>query len=305
MTTTFRIRKHHRNLAALSLTLFVAVGAASAFCAWTDAPKDRRIYLVVVFLSFWGAMACLSLWGLFAYLRERLEIQNGLVSHQGVIGKREIALDAVTDAHWQLGRISLGAAITDAPWKLGKNGGRLELRTPTQRLTVHFENFEPAERLSLYRFFRRTLPERPQRGWDLFCYKVALPHLDQSAGKNNHDGTPKRGMVSKPISAEPEVNEFLFFELFGLCIFGLVLFTVVKLPSPHALVLGSIACVLWFGGLLWRAQQVDRERNHRDLEHVEAATRRWNAEGGLQMSPVGDDRLMEIGGNKEVEIKGT
>jgi hypothetical protein len=322
MTTTFRIRKHQRNLAALCLIFFVAIGAASAYGMWTDAPKERRIYLVVFVTSFWGAMACLSLWGLLAYLRERLEIQNGLVTHQGVIGKREIDFDAVTDAHW----------------KLGKNGGRLKLRTPTQRLTVHFDNFEPAERLSLYRFFRSTLPERPQRGWDLFCYKVALPHLDQSDGQNNHPGpdeilfsrtrwdwyfvptillsvviglvlgwklqqrrplvaplvplvlwlilrysTPTKGMVSKRISAEPEVKRFLLFELWWLAIgiVGLVLFTVVKLPSPHALVLGSIACFLWFGGLLWRAHQVDRERNQRDLDHVDEATRRWRKEGQL------------------------
>ena len=316
--TVFRIRKGYRNIGLVCLTFFVLVGVGSAYGMWIDAPHNRRVYLVVFVSLFWGFWSILSVWILLACWFERLTIQDGNVVQQGVIGKKTIDLPDVTEARWR-------------PAK----SGRITLRSLAEQMTLHLDNFEPHERLWLIRYFRNALPDTIQHGWDLFCYKVAMPLREHDAPTNRTPDpdevkltrrrwdwyfvpftvlaaifgivtfwkfqqprllaapllpaslwillrflTPKRGLVAKRISAEPDLKRLLVFELWwlGVAIVGFVVFRLLKLPMPLGAVVATIAVIVWFGGLLWKVRQLDRVRQGRDREAADIAVQRWNDE---------------------------
>jgi hypothetical protein len=125
----------------------------------------------VFFAMFWGFWACLSCWSLLSYWRERLEVGNGHVTQKGVIGRKEIEL----------------AGIVAVRWRTFHSGGSILLRTLTEKLTIHLDNFERDERLWLIRFFHNSLPDSVQENWALFCSKIALPLRDQNVQSNRDD----------------------------------------------------------------------------------------------------------------------
>lgn len=162
METVCRIRKGYRNLGIVSLVFFVLMAAVSSFGVLAETPPDRRtaaLCFVAAMTLFWSLWACLGCWMLLAYWRERLQVTHAKVSQQGVLRRAEMDLDGVTSIRW----------------KTVPSGGTLTLRTPTDKLTIHFENFEPVDRLWLIRFFRSRFPDAVQDGWELFCGRIALP----------------------------------------------------------------------------------------------------------------------------------
>ncbi len=172
--TVFRLRKGYRNLGIVCLLFFVAIGVASAWGIWSEAPPNRRVhalYAVVFFLCYWGFCAGLSLWVLVGYYRESLEFRDGHVIQQGVIGRKEIYLADVADVHWTVIR-----------------SGRITLRTVTEKLRIYLDNFEPIERLWLIRHIENGLPKSVQRDWDLFCYKIAIPLRERDIQANRPPG---------------------------------------------------------------------------------------------------------------------
>jgi hypothetical protein len=331
MQRTFHLAKRHRNLGIVCLAFFVLVGVASAYGLWAAAPQERRmvaLYAAAFVAVFWGGFASLACWLLLAYWREELKISNTDVIQRGVIGRQEIDLHSVTSARWKI---------------VPRPGGKIVLRTPTNKTTVHLGNFEPRERLWLIRFFRNGIPILMQENWDLFCGKIALPLRDRDAlihrepgpdsvriGRRRWDWyfvpiillcaafgvvtcwmfqqprmlvaplmpallwlvlramTPRQGLVVKRISAEPGLSGFLLFELcwLGVAVAGLAIFRIWKPAMLVAAITGGSALVLWFGVLLWRAHQVDRQRRERDEANAAVAVRQW--EEGEEAAGVAD-----------------
>lgn len=158
----FRIRKAYRNLSLVCLALFFFVGIGAVYGMWIGAPPDLRTYAVVSVSLIWSAMTGLAAWGLLSYWRKSLTIQNAHVIWQGVLGRKEIDLASVREARWRLAM-----------------SGSIKLRSLSDHLTIHLDSFGPIDRLWLIRYFRITLPESVQDGWDTFCYEIVLPLRDQ------------------------------------------------------------------------------------------------------------------------------
>jgi hypothetical protein len=166
--TAVHFGRRYRDLGIFCLVIFVLAGIGSAYVTWIEAVPELRIYGVVLVSLFWGTLSCFPLWTLLSYWLGSLTIRDGTVAQQGVISRNEVDLRDVGQGHWRL-------------------DNSIKLRTPTARLTIDFNSLEPSERLSLIRHFRSELPEDVQRGWDLFCSKIALPLRDHNSG-NRHAG---------------------------------------------------------------------------------------------------------------------
>jgi len=321
MEKTFYLAKRHRNLGVACLVFFVLIGVASVYGIWAAALEERRataIYAAIFVGLCWGFFACLACWLLLAYWREELNVGDRHVAQQRVIGRKEIDLGSLTTVVW-----------SNSPTV----GGRIVLRTPSDKMIICLGNFEPLGRLCLIRFFRNELPTAVQENWAMFCYKIALPlrdgdtlaHADPTPdtvtiARRRWDWyfipvillsavfgvitswkfqqprllaaplapallwlvlramTPRQGLVTKRITAEPGMMGFLVFEAcwLGIALAGFAVFRIWRLPMPLALTPGTIAVVLWFGVLLWRAHQFDRLRRKRDEVNASIATRRWD-----------------------------
>ena len=167
MDEVFYVRKHCRNVAPVCLFGFGAFGVGSVIVSLTGLPKDRAVYAALFFGTFWGSWACVAVWMILTYWRAWLRITPDQLHEQGVISTKKIDLDSVNYARWKItGR------------------GRIALRTPIERLTIDFDNFEPCEVLWLIRFFRSRFSESVQAGWPLFAYKFAVRLRDGTAAEN-------------------------------------------------------------------------------------------------------------------------
>lgn len=313
--TTFHQRKRNRNVAILCLCFFVAIGAASVVGMWVGAPADRRIYAVAMFAIFWGAWAALATWMLLAYWLERLEIRGESIFFQGVVGMRELSLAHVTAARWRVGQDGR-VVLRSLAGKLVIHFGNFE-RAERLWLIRYLRGKLPESVQHDWGLFchKVALPlqehdaqiDRPpadgevaitRRRWDWYF----VPSIVISAGIGivlySRLGqprflpvsalltflwlflrytTPKKGLVTKRLNAQPMLKRFLWFELVWgtLGLGGIGLFNFLNPPKPLALPLGTTGLVLWFGVLLWRARMVDRERLRQDLEQAAESLVRW------------------------------
>ena len=165
MNETFHRRPYYRNLGIICLIFFVGMIVLSVFCVFSERSQDVRIYAVCLFVAFWGFWATVSVWVLLAYWRESLGISDGRVTQNGVIRTRAIAF----------------AELVDVQWRVTPAGGSIVLRSTSAKIKVYLNNFEPEQGQFLINLFHRSVPHSLQRGWRLFCYKVALPQHEHAA----------------------------------------------------------------------------------------------------------------------------
>ena len=87
------------------------------------------------------------------------------------------------------------------------------------------------------------------------------------------------------MGAAPGESRFLFFLLWWFClaVAGMLLCQFLKPPMPYGAAIGVAGGIVWFGGLLFRATQFDRQRQQADLEGTRIATQQWD-EGAERLS---------------------
>jgi hypothetical protein len=137
---------------------------------WIDVRPDKRVIAMIGLSLFWSFLSGISTWLLLNYRCANLAFRNGGVILKGVIRRKKCDLEIITAARWEFPR------------------RRITLRTPQEKLTIDLMDFEPEKRLWLIRYFRRRLPDSVQKGWDLFCHKVALPLRDDERQGNQPPG---------------------------------------------------------------------------------------------------------------------
>ncbi|MCA9231765.1 MAG: hypothetical protein KDA57_14035 [Planctomycetales bacterium] len=90
--------------------------------------------------------------------------------------------------------------------------------------------------------------------------------------------TPKRGYVSKSISATPGLPSFLAFGVLwgtlGIC--GILAFPVLRPALPVPSVVAVVLLLAWFAVLIWRAHAEDKKRHERDTAASSASVEEWN-----------------------------
>lgn len=317
MERTLGLRKALRTTAIVGLCFCPTMGVGSVWGILMDPPANGgmpTICLVVLIGVVWGGMSCLSIWLLLAYLRERLTITDDRIVQHGVTRTKAVSTDEIQILQWR--------AI----------GRQVRLRTPTFRMTISLDNFEPQDRLWLVRHLQRIVPEDRQEGWGKFCYEVAVPlrkletrHLEPPDPKCliltrkrwawyfipttlvftvvgivlswkfqlhrsliapvaplllwafMHFSTPREGMPTPRINAQPGGGRYLLF----LLVWGLIgmaatlVLTALKPPAPQAIAGVVSGGGIWFGILFYQAVQFARRQNQRRDEGIAAALKEW------------------------------
>lgn len=163
----FRPRNYYRNLGLGMFALILPLAGAVAY-EFASAGEfnsggnngggnsETRLAEICLFVSIVVFFAGLAIYMLFDWRFERLEVRGERVLQRGVFREREIDLSRLRKLDW-------------GP------GGRLRFQTKQYRLNVYLQNFEPADRLWLIEFFRGCVPASAQAGWELFCYRIAMP----------------------------------------------------------------------------------------------------------------------------------
>jgi hypothetical protein len=152
MNETFRPKRSLFYLGLIGFVFFSLADVLSIAVAVSEARPDRRVLAAMFFGACWTPFVLLSLYLLIASLRERLSILGSTVESEGVLTRKRIALDEVTDARWR---------------RYGK-AGRLVLRSAWTKVAIDFDTYETPDRRRLILFLREMLPTTIQQGWDTY-----------------------------------------------------------------------------------------------------------------------------------------
>lgn len=320
MERTFCLRKGLRTTAIVGLCFCPTMGVGSVWGIFMDPPANggmRTFYLALLFGVVWGGMSCLSIWLLLAYLRERLTVADDRIVQRGVAKTKAASTDEIQILRWR--------AV----------GRQVRLCTPTTKMTIHLDNFEPHDRLWLVRHLQRIIPEDRQEGWGKFCYEIAVPlrkvetrHLEPPdptclvltrkrwawyfvpttvlfavvgivlswkfqlhrsliapvapllLWAVMHFSTPREGMPTSRINAEPGRGRYLLFLLFWASIgmAATLVLTALKPPKPQVIAWIVGGGIIWFGVVFYQAIQFDRQQKQRRDEGIASALKEWAEE---------------------------
>jgi hypothetical protein len=149
----YRLPRSYLWLGLLATPFFFGMGAFSTIAALLNVDGSFRYPLptALIFGSFWSIWTLLGVYITLAYFRERLYVSDEAVRVVGCFRTRTVQLSRV------------GRAV----WRAFPANGSLVLYGDGTRLVVDFGHF-PAARGLLIAFFRRSLPEPIQEGWQRF-----------------------------------------------------------------------------------------------------------------------------------------
>lgn len=219
VSRVFRVRKYYRNLGIIGLIFFTFISICSVGEMWNKMQPQNNFFDVAFACLMISFLPSVNLWILLAYKYESLTIQNESVIQKGVIFSKELDLSSVKQVRWMFG-----------------NGGQIKLKSLTNQISIHLDNFERDERLWLIRHFHSALPEAVQQNWDLFCSKVAVPLRDYDP-----DEIPNPGPDEILITRKRWTKIFIPI-IFVSTILGMV--AAWKLQSPRFLITPVVAFML-------------------------------------------------------------
>lgn len=153
-----RLRKYYRNLGVCGLILSATMGITCLLVEMDDVPADRELPLLIFFISFFTFLSGAYLWIVLSYYYATLTIHGRNIIEQGVLRRKELDLDHIRQLRW-----------------IASPFGGIQLKSLTEKITIHIDNFPCEERLWIVEYLREQIPASAQEGWDLFCHRVALP----------------------------------------------------------------------------------------------------------------------------------
>jgi hypothetical protein len=165
-TRCFRLRRYYLLVGIVCGVVFVAIGIASTVAAlWDiDGSFARPKLAALIFGTFWSGFTLLAAWIIAAYFRERLVFGGAAIIQHGIFGSRTLALGDVFQIKWRA-------------WPVG---GSVVVRTHSEKVVIHLDNFTKGEREELIRFLRETFAAEIQENWSRFEEVV---HRSSAPGK--------------------------------------------------------------------------------------------------------------------------
>ncbi|QEG17946.1 hypothetical protein GmarT_38300 [Gimesia maris] len=154
--------RYRRNCLYQGLCCFLGFAGMMLFSCYfllTDpAMSDGEYYMLLCSIVFWLFWTTGSVWMILAYYFASLTIQGNKLIEQGVLLRKELDLESIRQLRW----------ITSP-------SGMIKLKSLTEKITIHLENFPCEEQIWIMEYLRAQIPEPDQEGWDLFCHRVAMP----------------------------------------------------------------------------------------------------------------------------------
>ena len=157
MDQVLRLKKSYRNLGVMCLIFFSGMMVVSFFGILSESNLLDALRAV----GFCGCLLVLPAMMLLAYYRQSISIQEETIIQTGIFRQRKIAFTEMAGVRW----------------RLFPAGGSVVLRSSTEKIKIHFDNFEAQQKHPLILSLRRSLPQSIQQNWEPFCLRLALPLL--------------------------------------------------------------------------------------------------------------------------------
>jgi hypothetical protein len=166
MHSEFRLRKGilYQGLAFTLICLAVTLLHCALF--FIENPqahgfKDKQAVKNVAYfcLVVYGSFTLLSAYVLTAYFVEHIGFYGTMICIRSVFQNKQFDVSSIQELRW----ISRS------------KGGKLRLRTTTNKAILHLHGFSKEDKLQIIHILRQLVPLDVQTGWNEFCHFVALP----------------------------------------------------------------------------------------------------------------------------------
>lgn len=149
-TRCYRLRTSYRNIGLANIAFFIPMAIFSISCLWLQPAGDRGTFFftTTVFLLF----ASLGLYLLTAQRTYRLIIAGSSITEIGVFSERHADLRSVDELRW----------------RRFPRGGSVCIAGSSEVLKIDLDNFTQEERRQLIDYFRASVAESRQVGWQRF-----------------------------------------------------------------------------------------------------------------------------------------
>lgn len=150
----FRMRPYFRNVGLICTVFFAVVGLVSTLAAYfnVDGSFPRPKLAALVLGIFWFAFTLLGVWLLLLYYKYRLLVNDSMLRQIGVLRDDQADLNLVDELKW----------------RCFPQGGSIRISGIFGVLKIELGNFNTADRERLIAFFRQTITETRQLGWQKF-----------------------------------------------------------------------------------------------------------------------------------------
>jgi hypothetical protein len=147
----FRPRRYYLIVGVVSAVFFVMIGVTSTVVAYfnIDGSFARPRLAAMIFAVFWSGFTLLAAWRIAAYLRERLFLANNTIVQHGIFRSRTLDVGDVYQVKWR-------------NWPVG---GSIVVRTHSEKVKIHLDNFTKGEREEVVLFFRDTFADEIHDNW--------------------------------------------------------------------------------------------------------------------------------------------
>ncbi|MEN6406900.1 MAG: hypothetical protein ABFC77_10565 [Thermoguttaceae bacterium] len=106
--------------------------------------------------AFWFGWVVTTVWGLLAYRRTVIRLDEDGIAKQGIWRTKAIRFVEVVDVNWRI-----GPAVT--------------LRSSSEKIRVDLDEYVSEHRQRLIHAIHFSTPRAVQRNWPSFCYRIAIP----------------------------------------------------------------------------------------------------------------------------------
>jgi hypothetical protein len=241
MNSTFRLRKTFLYLGIIGTLCFFVATFGSAIPFFLKQPAKHGFkgpHSVAIVAGsgvvFFALLTALSIYMIIEYYVSNVSIVGTMIRIQSVFRIKQF------DA----------SSINCLEWKHRVPGGKLVLRTTTNRAVLSLKDFADVDGLAIIRQIRRLIPENIQLGWEEFCHFVALP-LREGRRPRHPGSPPSTDLMSLPETDRVFVTRQRYDRLFAVVLPLIVIAaTVVWWQFAMVMAFALLPIVVFFWGLL-------------------------------------------------------
>ncbi len=313
----FRLRRYYLYVGLAGLVLFFTMTVICLLADMDDVPADRRTLLAIISTSISGLFTVSSLWLILSYFYATLIYDGFKIIFRGVLLRKELDLERVRQLRWigggagiiklktltEKGTIYLdNFAYEDRLWIVE----RLRNQAPESH-QEGWDLFCHRIAMPLRRYDPQTIhvPDKDEvlltrKRWDwlllpfilltvvfglVAAWKFGLPRmltapvLPTALWLFLRYSTPRKGMVARKLSADPEQNSQLAFFGWFLLVYMLIQFVnrFVNFPWLDESTVSISVSVFGICVLFWRSYQFDKANHQKRLEASKTAVKEWEA----------------------------
>lgn len=138
---------------------FLIVDIASVIVVLSDIDGEfpRPVPMAIFFGAFWTTWVLIGIYSIVAHFQERLILETDTVTQKSVITKKSIHLHQ----------------ISGIEWRLLPQSGIIKVHSNETKFRIHTSNFLKQDRTEIIEYFRSSVAEELQTGWEESQERIA------------------------------------------------------------------------------------------------------------------------------------